>query len=108
VPLLLPAILAIACGVLSPEEQLLTDFFESSRLYDTTAVSKIAAVTFNPRTDGVVDAFEVQNVTTAGETKRVTVRATVRQLDGATAEKTLVFTFARMGDRWFITSMGGP
>jgi hypothetical protein len=106
--MLLPAIVAIACGVLSPEEQLLTDFFEASRLYDTTAVSKFAAVPFNPRSDGVVDAFEVENVTGEGDTKRVTVRATVRRLDGGVAEKTLVFILARKDDRWFITGIGGP
>jgi hypothetical protein len=105
--MLLPAILVIACGVLSPEEQLLTDFFEWSRVYDTTAVSKIAAVTFNPRTEGVVDAFDIQSVATEGDTKRVTVVATVRQLDGGVAETTLVVTLARKGDRWFITGLDG-
>jgi hypothetical protein len=106
--LVLAVVLSAACGVLSQEEQLLNDFFEAARLHDTTAVANISAVTFNPRTDGVVDAFEVQNVTETGDTRRVTVQATVRQLEGPTTEKTLVFSLARRGDRWFITGISGP
>src|SRR5687767_12219040 len=53
------ALLLTGCGVLSPEEQLLTDFFEASRLHDTTVVAKMSDVIFNPRVDGVVDRFEV-------------------------------------------------
>ena len=34
----------VACGVLSPEEQLLTDFFEASRLYDTSVMARLSAV----------------------------------------------------------------
>jgi hypothetical protein len=98
-------IAAAACGVLSQEEQLLTDFFESARLHDTTALAKISAVTFNPRIDGVVDRFEVQDVADAGDTKRVTLRTSVRQLEGPVTEKTLVFTLVRKGDRWFITAL---
>jgi hypothetical protein len=99
---------AAGCGVLSPEEQLLNDFFEAARLHDTTAVAKFSVVTFNPRVDGIVDSFEVQEVVNAGDTRRVTVRASVRRLEGPVAEKTMVFTLARRGERWFITGIGGP
>jgi hypothetical protein len=105
---LLVATAAAGCGVLSPEEQLLNDFFEAARLHDTTAVAKFSVVTFNPRVDGIVDSFEVQEVVNAGDTRRVTVRASVRRLEGPVAEKTMVFTLARRGERWFITGIGGP
>ena len=68
-------------------------------------VARISAVTFNPRVDGVVDRFEVQEVAGAGDTRRVTIRASVRQLQGPVTQKTLVFTLARKADRWFITEI---
>ena len=95
----------VACGVLSPEEQLLTRFFEASRLYDTTTVATMSNVVFNPRTDGVVQEFDVEDVREEGASKRVTVRATVRQLDGTTTERTLEFTLFLKTNRWFITDI---
>lgn len=98
-------IFAAGCGVLSPEEQLLTRFFEASRLNDTTLVAAMSNVGFNPKTDGVVQEFDVDTVREDGDTKRVTVRAAVRQWDGSTTERTLVFTLVRKADRWFITEI---
>ena len=98
------AVLA-GCGVLSPEEQLLTRFFEASRLNDTTMVATMSSAVFNPRTDGVVQDFDVEDVRQDGDAERVTVRATVRQLDGATTERTLQFTLVLKADRWFITEI---
>src|SRR5688500_373192 len=60
-----PALLALllaGCGVLSPEEQLLTDFFEASRLHDTTVAAKVSDVIFSPAVDGIVDRFEIERV----------------------------------------------
>jgi hypothetical protein len=102
---LMVALAAAGCGVLSQEEQLLTDFFEAARLHDTTAVAKVSAVTFNPRTDGVVQDFEIQDVADDGSTRRVRVRASVRQLAGGSADRMLVFTLVRKADRWFIASV---
>jgi len=48
----------IACTV-SPEEQVLTRFFEASRTLDRTVLSRIATVTFNPRVDGSVQTFSI-------------------------------------------------
>ena len=107
-PLLVAALVLAACGVLSPEEQLLRRFFEASRLYDTTAVAALAAVTFNPRTDGVVRDFAIENVAEEGSSKLVTIRASVRQLGGATTDRVLVVTMVRQGDRWFISEIGRP
>jgi hypothetical protein len=107
--LCLVALIAAGCGVLSPEEQLLTDFFEASRLYDTTTIAKMSSVTFNPRTDGVVQDFEIETVTAEGDSRRLTVQAAVRSGDGQVSSRTLSITLARKDGRWFITGLrGGP
>jgi hypothetical protein len=48
----------IACAV-SPDEQVLTRFFEASRTLDHTILSRLATVTFNPRVDGSVQTFSI-------------------------------------------------
>jgi hypothetical protein len=99
---------AVGCGVLSPEEQLLKRFFEASRLNDTTIVATMAGVTFNPRSDGVVQHFEVEDVRDDGDSKRVTVRAAVDQWDGSATGRTLLVTLVRKENRWFITQIDTP
>ena len=103
------ALAAASCGVLSPEEQLLTDFFEASRLYDTTVVAKMSDVTFNPRTEGVVDHFEITGIEQAddGQSRQVTIQAQVRGAGAGaqTVSKTMVATLRRQNDRWFIASL---
>ena len=101
------ACLAVACGVLSPEEQLLTDFFEASRLYDTTVMARLSAMPFNPRTDGIVDSFAVERLDRVGERSRVTVAAQLRSFDGRIAPRQLVFTLTRRDGRWFIQEWRG-
>ena len=61
-----------ACGVLSPEEQLLTRFFEASRLHDTTAVARLSAGPFNPRISG--NAFSSGQNTLSMTISPVTLR----------------------------------
>jgi hypothetical protein len=93
----------MACGVLSPEEQLLTDFFEASRAYDTAVMARLSAAPLNPRTDGIVDSFEISGVDRSGDQReRVTVAANVRAFDGRVRPRQLVFTLARRDGRWFI------
>jgi hypothetical protein len=101
------ALAAAGCGVLSPEEQLLTDFFEASRLHDLTIVARMASVTFNPRTQGVVDEFEIEEVMEAegGAVEIVTVAAAVRGPDGERSQRILRFTLQRRDGRWFITGL---
>src|SRR4051812_12209090 len=60
--------LVAACGSASPEQQLLNNFFHAARIRDNTVLANIAAVNFNPRTDGTVEQFEVVDV--GAETKR--------------------------------------
>ena len=97
--------MAAACGVLSPEEQLLTRDFEASRLHDTTMVASMSSVTFNPRTEGVVDEFAIDDVEDLGETKHLTVHAIVRPPEGGFAPRRLQVTLQRRDDRWFITGV---
>lgn len=56
------ALLVSACGSAPPEQQLLTNFFRASRVRDNATLSNIAAVQFNPRTDGSVQDFEITSV----------------------------------------------
>ena len=94
---------AAACGVLSPEEQLLTDFFEASRLYDTSVMARLSATPLNPRAAGIIDSFEVERVDhTTDQQERVTVAARVRTFDGKVNSRRLVFTLTRRDGRWFI------
>src|SRR5687768_14077381 len=106
-PALLLGLLAAACGVLSPEEQLLTDFFEVSRLHDTTVAARMSDVVFNPRIDGVVDHFEITGIERAndGQSERVTILAQVRRADALAESKMMVATLRRQDDRWFIVSL---
>ena len=97
------AIAAISCGVLSPEEQLLTDFFEASRVYDVSAMSRLSALPLNPKSEGVVDSFEIERVDRADDgTERVVVAAKVRSFDGQVSSRQLLFMLTRREGRWFI------
>jgi hypothetical protein len=94
---------AAACGVLSPEEQLLTDFFEASRVYDTAVMARLSAVPLNPRTEGIVDAFDISDVDRSDtQAERVTVTANVRAFDGRVRPRRFVFTVTRRDGHWFI------
>ena len=93
----------VACGVLSPEEQLLTDFFEASRLYDTSVMARLSAAPLNPRADGIIDSFDIERVDRANDQReRVAVAARVRTFDGQVNSRRLVFTLTRREGRWFI------
>ena len=65
----------------------------------------------NPRTDGIVDAFDIERVDRADDgRRRVTVAARVRRFDGQVASRRLVFTLTRQDGRWSINdwSFGAP
>jgi hypothetical protein len=69
------ALLAAACGSTAPEQQVLTNFFRASRVRDNGTLANIAAVSFDPRTEGSVQDFEI---TSTGEEQRRTLQ--IRQL----------------------------
>jgi hypothetical protein len=97
------ALAGTACGVLSPEEQLLTEFFEASKVYDTSVMARLSAKPLNPRTDGVIEAFEIEQISRLDEGREmVTVAARVRGFDGQRASRQLVMTLASRGGRWHI------
>jgi hypothetical protein len=68
------AIFEAGCSSAPPEQQLLINFFRAARVRDNTTLGNIAAVNFNPRTDGTVEDFEV--VTVGPEQRRpIQIRA---------------------------------
>lgn len=68
------AVIEAACGGAPPEQQLLANFFRAARVRDNTTLGNIAAVNFNPRTEGTVEDFEI--VTVGPEQRRpVEIRA---------------------------------
>jgi hypothetical protein len=50
--------LMVACAA-SPEEQVLTRFFDASRSLDSTLLNRWSTVTFNPRTEGSIQRFTI-------------------------------------------------
>jgi hypothetical protein len=103
----------LACAGVPPERQALTAFFSASRVRDTTVLARLAAVTFEPRRDGVVQRFEIRDFgderqSEDGRTvsKEVTVEAVVRGRDGAIVQRALAIRMRRPADeqRWFITA----
>lgn len=55
-------LLAAACSSTPVEQQLLTQFFRAARVRDNTALASISAVPFDPRTDGSVQDFTIDNI----------------------------------------------
>ena len=95
-----------ACRAASPEQQQLIEFFQASRLNDLTVVANMATVTFNPRTDGSVQHFDVEQVSEDGGVKEVTILAQVRKPDGhITAERMAVTMQRGATGRWIITRL---
>jgi len=65
--LLVPVILGsclfeFACSSPPIEQQLLTTFFRAARVRDNTGLASISAVTFDPRTEGSVQDFTIDNI----------------------------------------------
>jgi hypothetical protein len=70
------ALLTAACSMgRSPEEQVLNNFFRAARVRDNATLANISAVSFDARTDGTVQDFEITNV---GEEQRRTLQ--IKQL----------------------------
>jgi hypothetical protein len=103
--LVLALAFAAACRIAPPEEVLLRQFFEESRLRDRTALASIATVVFEPTRDGVVQDFRMSNIEMAGSMKRVAIDAQVRSFDGVTTARRLVATLELFEGRWRITNI---
>jgi hypothetical protein len=99
--LLSAAAVTAACSV-PPEQPIVADFFAASRLRDTTALARFATVVFEPREQGVVGSFEIEQVSPermSGESrlKEVLVRAVVHDGDGRSSERRLTVTLQKRG-----------
>lgn len=100
------AALALACRPASAEEQTLLRFFVAAPTLDRTVISKYATVSFNPRTDGIVESFTVTSVgPERQDQKDVTLDALVRDPSGQTVRRTLAARFQRIEGRWLITGL---
>ena len=84
---------------------LLRRFFELSRVRDRTLLAGIATVVFEPARDGIVQNFEVTDTETSGSTKRLTLDAEVRALDGTTIHKPLTATLEYIDGQWIVTGV---
>ena len=70
------ALFEIACSSAPPEQQLLINFFRAARVRDNTTLGNISAVTFNPRTEGTVEDFDIVSVSPE-QRRPVQIRALV-------------------------------
>jgi hypothetical protein len=104
-----------ACGP-RPEEPVLAEFFNASRLRDRTALQKIATTIFDPARDGIITGFKVRRVEAHDAGGRViedvSISAPVKPIDGPTVEKQLVVTLEKdatgmrsgVPGRWIVTA----
>jgi hypothetical protein len=104
-------VLGAACAWPSPERQLLLNFFQACRVYDTTVLARMATASCNPHTDGVVQDFDMVSVENrrapapARPARDVTIRARVRPLGGPVAERMIAVTLEQIDNRWLVTSV---
>ena len=105
---LLLVILAAGCGWVPADEQVLTTFFEQSRLYDTTRVAGVATVVFDPRVEGVVERFQVtgrvDHPLDSHRLQRQTTLATHVRTSGGELDRTLQVTMERADGRWKVVA----
>jgi hypothetical protein len=66
-------------------------------------MARLSAVPMNPRSDGIVDAFQITGVDRADdESERVRIAADIRTFDGRRTARDLVFRVSHRDGRWFI------
>ena len=93
----------------TPERQLLQDYFQACRLYDLTVLERLSTVACNPRTDGVVQGFEIAGVERGTPASRkVSIQAAVRMFDGSSSNRTMTVTLTEQGGRWMVTGITPP
>ena len=62
VPILLLAVIAVACGG-GEEKTLLNKYFMASKMADNLTLANIATVAFDPKTDGQMGSFSILSIT---------------------------------------------
>ena len=60
--LLVPSTLLVISCSRPPEQQFLTQFFRAARARDNTTVGRMSAVTIDPREQGTVEDFSIENI----------------------------------------------
>ncbi len=63
VPVLLLAVIAVACGGSGEEKNLLNKYFMASKMADNLTLANIATVSFDPKADGQMQTFSILSVT---------------------------------------------
>ncbi len=109
------ALLAAACSYSPAEQQVLSTFFRAARLHDTTTLAGVSTIDFDPRTDGSIQEFTIDQI---GESQRragadgdiitesVTITAKVVSPAGQTRSQTMVLTLQRrIEERWMIVEI---
>lgn len=92
----------------SPERQLLLDFFQACRVYDTTVLARLSTVACNPKTDGVVQEFDIVQIDRAAAATQVTIHARVRSFGGQVSERNVTLSLERRDGRWMVTGLTPP
>lgn len=62
VPVLLVAVIAVACGVGGEEKTLLMKYFQASKIADNLTLQNIATIAFDPKVDGQMQTFSILSV----------------------------------------------
>jgi hypothetical protein len=103
---LTPLLVTAACAWPSPERQLLIDFFQACRVYDTTVLARLSTTSCDPRGDGVVQDFDIVSVadvgTAAQPAREVLIDARVRQLGGAPVPEMMMVRLRELDGRWMV------
>ena len=115
--LALAVALAAGAACARAEEPILGAFFNASRLRDRTALQRLATVSFDPATQGIITSFSITGVVPrqAGgpEAKEVAISAPVQLPGGEIREEQLVVTLEHdvsgavsgVAGRWMVTAI---
>ena len=99
------AIFAAGCSG-GPEQALLDQFFQASRLRDLTALERVSTVIFEPRQDGTVVSYTIISIRRTGDdSEEVLVNALVRLPSGSEQQRPLVVTLKRTKDQWMVAAV---
>lgn len=79
------ALLVASCGSSPPERQVINNFFRASRVRDNATLANLAAVSFDPRTEGTVQDFEIVN-STDGPRRSLQIKQLMREEEKAKQE----------------------
>src|ERR1044071_8527921 len=83
---LLALLLFAACGSTPVEQQVLTQFFRAARVRDNTTLASMSAVTFDPRTEGSVQDFKIDNIG-APQTRKLQLKEFTDEQDKIRADQ---------------------